>query len=60
MTKKVEISQDNFEKLLDWLHSDRETAGQIYESIRDRLIKIFHARGYCAAQNQGHVFFCAA
>ena len=50
MTKKAEISQDNFEKLLDWLHSDRETAGQIYETIRNRLVKIFYARGYSAAE----------
>lgn len=45
MTKNREISQKNFEKLLDWLDTDRESAGQKYESIRSRLIKVFTLRG---------------
>lgn len=45
MTKKSEISQQNFERLLVWLDSDRDKAGQKYETIRFRLIKIFNARG---------------
>lgn len=36
---------EQFEKLLNWLSTDRETAGQKYESIRERLVKIFYARG---------------
>lgn len=45
MSIKTEISQDNFEGLLNWLDADRERAGRKYESIRSRLIKIFYARG---------------
>jgi DNA-directed RNA polymerase specialized sigma24 family protein len=45
MTEKIEINKENFEELLNWLAPDRELAGQIYESIRDRLIKIFYSRG---------------
>jgi DNA-directed RNA polymerase specialized sigma24 family protein len=50
MTKKREISQKNFDKLLDWLDKDREIAGQKYEKIRSRLIKIFNARGCFTAE----------
>jgi DNA-directed RNA polymerase specialized sigma24 family protein len=45
MAAKNQISQDSFERLLDWLDADRQKAGQKYESIRMRLIKIFYARG---------------
>ncbi|MEJ7862846.1 MAG: hypothetical protein WKF90_14540 [Pyrinomonadaceae bacterium] len=45
MIKNLTISQNNFEKLLKWLDTDRETAGQKYELIRLRLIKIFSGRG---------------
>jgi len=39
------ISQDHFDRLLQWLDADREKAGIRYESIRKRLIKIFVCRG---------------
>lgn len=45
MTKNREISQEKFEKLLDWLDLDRESAGRKYELIRSRLIKVFTLRG---------------
>lgn len=45
MTKKKDISQENFEKLLNWLDKDREAAGQKYEKIRRGLINVFTARG---------------
>ena len=45
MTKTKAINQQDFDKLLNWLDSDRELAGQKYESIRQRLIKIFDLRG---------------
>lgn len=45
MTAKDEISRDGFERLLNWLDADRARAGQKYESIRSRLIKIFYGRG---------------
>ena len=35
---------NKFDKLLFWLDKDREVAGHKYESIRLKLIKIFHAR----------------
>lgn len=45
MKKKSDISQAKFEKLLSWLDFNRELAGQKYELIRSRLIKILHVRG---------------
>ena len=45
MTKTKTINQQDFDKLLNWLDSDRELAGRKYESIRQRLVKIFDLRG---------------
>jgi RNA polymerase sigma factor (sigma-70 family) len=45
MTEKAEISSESFEKLLHWLDTDRERAGDKYQAIRARLIKIFINRG---------------
>jgi DNA-directed RNA polymerase specialized sigma24 family protein len=45
MNKEWVLSQDHFNMLLDWLHPNREQAGQKYEEIRRRLIKIFACRG---------------
>lgn len=36
--------------LLRWLDADRERAGNKYEAIRQRLIKIFTCRGFCEAE----------
>jgi hypothetical protein len=44
MKKDWVLTQDAFDKLLNWLDSDRERAGQKYETIRLRLIKIFTCR----------------
>ncbi len=44
------LETEKFEKLLSWLNPDREAAGQRYESIRTRLIKIFYARGCYQAE----------
>jgi hypothetical protein len=38
-------TKEAFEKLLSWLDSDREKAGEKYEIIRFRLIRIFASRG---------------
>lgn len=38
-------NQEAFDKLLAWLNSDREKAGEKYEKIRLRLIRIFACRG---------------
>lgn len=39
------LTQEAFEGLLKWLHSDRDSAGDRYEDIRQRLITIFTQRG---------------
>ena len=45
MNKDWELSQEDFDALLDWLDSDREQAALKYEKIRRSLIKIFTGRG---------------
>ena len=45
MKKIREITPQAFEKMLEWLDKDREIAGQKYEAIRTRLIKILSYRG---------------
>lgn len=44
MKKDWILTQDLFDELLSWLNSDREFAGQEYEAIRRRLIKLFTCR----------------
>jgi RNA polymerase sigma factor (sigma-70 family) len=50
MKKDWVLTQKAFDKLLDWLDSDRDEAGRKYEAIRLRLIKIFTCRGCWAAE----------
>lgn len=38
-------TQEGFDKLLRWLDPDRHKAGEKYEKIRRRLIKVFDCRG---------------
>lgn len=45
MNKGWVLTQESFDALLSWLHPQREQAGQKYEEIRLRLIKIFTCRG---------------
>ena len=45
MNKDSPLTQENFDALLSWLGPNREQAGQTYERIRLRLIKIFTCRG---------------
>jgi DNA-directed RNA polymerase specialized sigma24 family protein len=45
MNKSWVLSQESFDALLAWLDSDRDRAGNKYEEIRERLIKIFIGRG---------------
>lgn len=45
MAHSSATNQINFDKLLDWLDSDRKNAAEKYESIRQRLTRIFFARG---------------
>jgi DNA-directed RNA polymerase specialized sigma24 family protein len=44
MKKDWILTQELFDELLDWLNPDRELAGQEYEDIRRRLIKLFTCR----------------
>jgi DNA-directed RNA polymerase specialized sigma24 family protein len=39
------IDQEQFDQLLQWLDPDRESAGNKYEGIRKRLIKLFVCKG---------------
>jgi DNA-directed RNA polymerase specialized sigma24 family protein len=45
MKKSWVLCQESFDALLEWLAPNREQAGQKYEEIRQRLIRIFTARG---------------
>jgi DNA-directed RNA polymerase specialized sigma24 family protein len=45
------LTQEAFDNLLRWLDSDRERAGEKYESIRSRLILFFSKRGMSAAED---------
>ena len=45
MSRDSDLSQEAFDRLLDWLNPDRALAGEKYEEIRRRLIKIFTCRG---------------
>ncbi len=45
MNKQWVLTQENFDKLLAWLDSDREQAAMKYEDIRQSLINIFTWRG---------------
>lgn len=45
------LTQDSFESLLAWLHSDREAAGRKYETIRSGLIRIFISKGLSDAEH---------
>jgi DNA-directed RNA polymerase specialized sigma24 family protein len=50
MNKQWVLTQDAFDMLLAWLDPDRDRAGQKYEQIRLRLIKIFTCRGCYEAE----------
>jgi DNA-directed RNA polymerase specialized sigma24 family protein len=39
------MALDNFVELLAWLHPDAERAGQTFEKIRQRIIRVFSNRG---------------
>jgi DNA-directed RNA polymerase specialized sigma24 family protein len=48
--REKDLTPETFGHLLDWLDQDRDRAGQRYELIRSRLIKIFVCRGCTAAE----------
>ena len=51
MKKNWVLSQESFDALLKWLSPNRDQAGQIYEEIRQRLIRIFTARACTEAED---------
>lgn len=51
MRKDRVLTQDAFDKLLDWLDSDRVSAAAKYEAIRARLIKMLTFRGCAEAED---------
>jgi len=50
MTKEDAVTEESFDVLLCWLDDNRELAGQKYEKIRRRLIRIFMGRGCFEAE----------
>ncbi len=42
--EKPVLDQKSFEALLDALHPDRERAGELYEALRNKLIRFFERR----------------
>ena len=51
MKKNWVLTPESFDALLAWLDSDRNKAGQKYEEIRRRLIKLFTCRGCPEAED---------
>ncbi len=51
MKKNWVVTPQAFDSLLGWLDQDREQAGEKYEKIRLRLIKIFTCRGCAEADD---------
>jgi len=47
----LDITQEQFDSLLDWLNHDRDTAGRKYETIREGLLRIFAAKGFSDAED---------
>jgi DNA-directed RNA polymerase specialized sigma24 family protein len=50
MKKGWVLTQELFDTLLGWLDPDRERAGDKYETVRIRLIKVFTCRGCAEAE----------
>lgn len=55
MSKREPPSKEAFDKLLLWLDSDRERAGEKYERIRLRLIRIFSCQDNCDPEDLADV-----
>ena len=50
MPENASITQEGFKILLGWLDTNDESAGEKYEKIRQRLIRIFVGRGCYEAE----------
>jgi len=55
--KDTPPTSEQFERLLKWLHHDRDEAATEYEAIRRRLIKMFSSRGCSQAERAADVTF---
>jgi DNA-directed RNA polymerase specialized sigma24 family protein len=51
------LTPEEFEALLAQLHPDRERAGEIYETIRYRLVRLFEWRGCASPEDLTDVTF---
>ena len=51
MSENRPLDPHSFELLLAWLGDDRESAGERYERIRAKLVRIFAARGCTPAED---------
>jgi DNA-directed RNA polymerase specialized sigma24 family protein len=51
MKRETALTPESFEALLAWLDNSRDAAGQQYETIRRRLIKIFVNKGCIDAED---------
>ncbi len=49
--KQNDLTPDDFDNLLNWLHADRDQAGKKYEDIRRGLIEIFNYKGCAEAED---------
>ena len=45
------MTQEEFDALMEFLDPDRERAGEIYEAIRHRLIRLFEWRGCSSSED---------
>lgn len=50
MTKDLELNQERFDRLLEWLDADRDRAAERYALIQLRLIRFFASRGCVDAE----------
>jgi DNA-directed RNA polymerase specialized sigma24 family protein len=51
MNRREPPDKEAFEKLLNWLNTDREEAAAKYQKIQLRLIRVFAAKGCCDAED---------
>lgn len=51
MSKKEPPGQDAFDKLLAWLDPDRDKAGEKYERIYSRIVRMYSAKGCWEAED---------
>jgi hypothetical protein len=45
MTKRINLSQDDFDRLLKWFGPDRDVSAKRYLETHERLARLFHFKG---------------